>query len=324
MVTAITAGVFSLAGGWLSSLISFKLQWAVLALCCTVIVLSGQNKIISLLCLLLGITLATKTHPDLPSWAITAQMASMDVTVFLVTLAGVIVPSILTAGQYDSRPINKLKIDNRTLTKETAKDTAIGSVLGSIIGFMPGPAATLSSILAFRLPKQTVDRGIVRAESANNAAIITETIPFFGLGIPINTTAVMVFSIIGLKLIAWPSGLYSAWNGLPVYFWVFASAALASVIFFWASTRFLKHYVTMLNTMGQRLHWIWAGLILLMIGLDIWLNSVGWSYVIWLPLMVLLGNLLWYYKVSGVSLIFGFVLGDKLVWASMQFVEYYL
>lgn len=323
VTTVVVAVIFTAAGHWLSGLISFKLQWFVLAVCAVLIVLFSEKILASALLLMLGILLSTKNHPDIPYWAVQIQNHTQDTTIFLITLAAVIVPSILTAGEYLSRPITKLTVDDRSLTKDTVKNSAIGGGIGFIIGFMPGPAAMLSSILAFRLPKKKIYSGVVRAESANNAAIITETVPFFGLGIPINTTAVIVFSIISMKLIPWPSGVYQSWHSWPVYVWVFVCAALASVVFFWLSTRFLVQYVKLLDAMGRRIHWLWAMLLVAMIVLDVIINTSSLWYALWLPVMLILGSGLWYYKISGVSLIFGYVLGDRLTWALLQFFEYY-
>ena len=321
----VTWFLFSSIGSHLAQLTSFKIQWVVLGLCIIVIVCSSKNFILSALMMFVGIALADKTHPDLPAWVIKNQTLTADTTVFLVTIAAVIVPSILFSRKYqtfNSTSVNKtydLKLQNKNL-----KPIAQGGVLGYLIGFMPGPAATMSSILAYRWPKKNKQEGIVRAESANNGAIIAECVPFMGLGIPINTTAVLVYSLLTIKIVAWPSAIYQTVHGVSVYSWVFGMSLLASVLFFFLATRLLNFYCRLLDRLSTKVTWIWALLIVGMIVLDLYVNVLDIRYYfLWLLGMCLLGYLLYRTLVSGVALIFGYVLGDRIIWAAIQTYQYY-
>jgi putative tricarboxylic transport membrane protein len=321
----ITWLLFLVVGSYLAQLTSFKIQWAVLATCLLVIIFSSKNFILSALMLLLGIALADKTHPDLPTWIIQAQPITADTTVFLITLAGVIVPSILFARQYlifNTPTVHQTY--NLKLEKKNIKPIVQGGVLGYLIGFMPGPAAMMSSILAYRWPKKNKQEGVIRSESANNAAIVAECVPFMGLGIPINTTAVLVYSLLSLKLVAWPSAIYQTVYGISVYSLVFASAILATILFFFLSTRFLNRYCQLLDHMGSRITWIWLLLLVSMIIMDLYVNILDMRYYfLWAIVMCGIGCLLYKTRVSGISLIFGYVLGDRIIWAGMQAHQYY-
>lgn len=322
---SVTWILFALIGSYLAELTSFKIQWFVLGLCILVIVFSSKNVVLSSAMMALGIILADKTHPDLPTWLIKSQSLTADTTVFLITMAGVIIPSILFARKYhtyNSPTISKTY--NLKLEKKNIKPIAQGGVLGYLIGFMPGPAAMMSSILAYRWPKKSKQEGIVRAESANNSAIVAECVPFMGLGIPINTTAVLVYSLLSLKLVSWPSAVYQTVNGISVYSWVFAMAMLSTIIFFFLSTRLLDRYCQLLDNMGSKITWLWAVLLIAMIGLDLYVNILDIRYyLLWLLVMCGLGYLLYRTMVSGVALIFGYVLGDRIIWAGMQTYQYY-
>lgn len=322
---SVTWLLFSTVGSYLAELTSFKIQWFVLGICLLVIIFSSKNFILSALMLMLGIILADKTHPDLPTWVIQLQPMTSDTTVFLITLAGVIVPSILFARKYHTfnSPHIKQTYDLK-LEKKHIKPIAQGGILGYLIGFMPGPAAMMSSILAYRWPKKNKQEGVIRSESANNAAIVAECVPFMGLGIPINTTAVLVYSLLSLKLIAWPSAIYQTVYGISVYSLVFASALLATVIFFFLSTRFLNRYCQLLDQMGSRITWLWLLLLVSMIAMDLYVNVLDIRYYfLWALVMCGIGTLLYKSRVSGISLIFGYVLGDRIIWAGMQAYQYY-
>lgn len=322
---AITWALFALVGTYLAALTSFKIQWFVLGLCLLVIIFSSKNFVLGLLMLLLGVALGDKTHPDLPSWILQTQTITADSTVFLITLAAVIIPSMLFARQYHS--LNSPAI-NQTydlkLNPEIIKPVTQGGILGYLIGFMPGPAAMMSSILAYRWPKKNKQEGIIRAESANNSAIIAECVPFMGLGIPINTTAVLVYSLLSLKLVSWPSAIYQTVHGVSVYSIVFAVAILSTVIFFFLSTRFLNRYCQLLDSMGSKITWLWSLLLVCMVAMDLYVNVVNpYYYTTWLVVMCGLGYLLFKTRVSGIALIFGYVLGDRIIWAGMQTYQYY-
>lgn len=323
---AVTWAVFAFLGEYMATLTSFKIQWLVLALCVIAIVATSKNFLISLFMLCVGILLTNKTHPDLPRWAMEIQNVSADTTVFMIAMSAVIIPSMLFARQYHlGSIISPERTYDLKLDRKIIKPVAQGGLLGYLIGFMPGPAAMMSSILAYKWPKRSVGEGIVRSESANNAAVVAETVPFMGLGIPINTTAVLVYSMITMKLVAWPTAVYSAYyGGLPVYAVVFALAMTATVIFFFLSTRFLDRYCQLLDHMGVKITWLWTLLVVGMVFIDLRINVLDpYYYFTWMAVLSGLGYMLYRSQVSGVALIFGYVLGDKMIWALMQSIEYY-
>ena len=62
-----------------------------------------------------------------------------------------------------------------------------------------------------------------------------------------------------------------------------------------------------------------------MICLDLYISSVSIHfYILWACVMTVIGYWLYKYRVSGVALVFGYVLGDRIIWAAMQAAEYYL
>ena len=84
-----------------------------------------------------------------------------------------------------------------------------GTVIGFFLGFTPGASMTLSSNTAYRLEvlnekrKGTYEKGnynaLVSAETANNAATLSNLLPLFLLGIPLGGSEVIFYDLISSK-----------------------------------------------------------------------------------------------------------------------------
>ena len=86
-----------------------------------------------------------------------------------------------------------------------------GSFIGFVAGVLPGAGASLGSVMAYTLEKQTSDkdgtfgkgdpRGVAAPEAGNNAASGGALIPMLTLGVPgSGTTAVMLAMLISLNV----------------------------------------------------------------------------------------------------------------------------
>ncbi|KNX39973.1 Tripartite tricarboxylate transporter TctA family protein [Roseovarius tolerans] len=86
-----------------------------------------------------------------------------------------------------------------------------GSVVGFVAGVLPGAGASLGSVMAYSMEKQTSDkdgtfgkgdpRGVAAPEAGNNAASGGALIPMLSLGVPgSGTTAVMLAMLISLNV----------------------------------------------------------------------------------------------------------------------------
>ncbi len=79
-----------------------------------------------------------------------------------------------------------------------------GSVVGFLFGLVPGPSATLSSFVAYRLEKgvskhrdqlgKGAVEGVAGPEAANNAAAIGSVVPLLSLGLPFSATLALAIS----------------------------------------------------------------------------------------------------------------------------------
>ena len=86
-----------------------------------------------------------------------------------------------------------------------------GSLIGFVAGVLPGAGASLGSVMAYSMEKQTSDgagtfgkgdpRGVAAPEACNNAASGGALIPMLSLGVPgSGTTAVMLAMLISLNV----------------------------------------------------------------------------------------------------------------------------
>jgi putative tricarboxylic transport membrane protein len=89
--------------------------------------------------------------------------------------------------------------------------TLRGSVVGFVAGVLPGAGASLGSVMAYSMEKQTSDkdgtfgkgdpRGVAAPEAGNNAASGGALIPMLSLGVPgSGTTAVLLAMLISLNV----------------------------------------------------------------------------------------------------------------------------
>ena len=98
-------------------------------------------------------------------------------------------------------------LPTRTEWRQSAAPIARGSVVGFITGLVPGPAAVLSTFIAYALEKKlsrTPERfghgaieGVAGPEAANNAATAGAMVPLLSLGIPFSpATAILLGALV--------------------------------------------------------------------------------------------------------------------------------
>ena len=82
-----------------------------------------------------------------------------------------------------------------------------GTLIGSFLGALPGSGQTVCANLSYRLEmflnksyKRGDYRSLVAAETANNSAILSSTLPLFVLGVPSGASEALLFEIAASKL----------------------------------------------------------------------------------------------------------------------------
>src|SRR5210317_1741776 len=148
------------------------------------------------------------------------------------------------AGLWDSRFIQHLREFANNIGSALR-----GTLIGSLCGLVPHMTATLASNVAYiremalgkkkgTYNKKGDIKGLVSAETANNAAGLTQLTPLLLIGIPITTSEAIVLNIIenNMEVINWTTTLQTnLFNNLLLYF------VLMNFICVLAAWPFAKH-----------------------------------------------------------------------------------
>ena len=204
-----------------------------------------------------------------------------------------------------------------------------GTVIGSLCGLVPHMTSTLASNVAYiremaiGKKKGTYNekgdiKSLVSAETANNAAGLTQLTPLLLIGIPITTSEAIVLNIIenNMEVINWEttvsSGMFST---LVIYFVVMNLLCLC------AAWPFAK-YLHVLFKINQKL--LYAITFVLLMGLVFYMGSIvsQQSYYVIVALALLpLGYLL--RRWDTLILVFAFVLESQIQGAVIRLFHIY-
>ena len=190
------------------------------------------------------------------------------------------------------------------------------SFLGSLGGLMPGMSFGFSSLLAYitekaiRRSKKQYKTGdmhsLVACESANNAGVFTQLVPFLFLGIPITASEALIYNLLETR-------------GLPVDIAWFKSTFNQILIFFVVSSfiglLLSAKYVNLLRIFnGISINKIYSVVFVLLL-IALWQTGItqyaGMSHLLIALALMPLGVLL--YKHDTTPLLFGFLLSEPLI-----------
>lgn len=193
---------------------------------------------------------------------------------------------------------------------------ARGTLLGFVFGLLPGPSATMSSFVSYRLEKGVSKyreeighgaiEGVAGPETANNAAATSSMVPLLALGIPFGSvTALMLAAMVvhGVQ----PGPLLIMTN--PEIFWgVIASLYIGNVALLILNVPMISVWVSMLRIPRPIL--LTFILMLAIIGAYSVRNSMIDVYV--LLLLGVVGYLLQKFDFQLAPLVVGLVLGPLI------------
>ena len=132
------------------------------------------------------------------------------------------------------------------------------SFIGIFAGLIPGPSASVGSILAYR--SETVNKlKIIAAETANNSAVMASTIPFFLLALPINQNTIIMNGIMDLKgaLITEVLHTQSIISNLSVIDFVCISLFIIMALYYLLSTSLIDFYVKLIVLLHKKIKLIY-------------------------------------------------------------------
>lgn len=204
-----------------------------------------------------------------------------------------------------------------------------GTLIGSLCGLVPHMTSTLASNVAYIRemvlgkkrgtynPKGDI-KSLVSAETANNAAGLTQLTPLLLIGIPITTSEAIVLNIIenNMEVINWETTISSGMFGkLMIYFVVMNALCLL------AAWPFAKHLHVMFK-INQRLLYTLTFLLLLI--LVFYMGSIvsqGMYYIMVVVALLPLGYLL--KRWDTLILVFAFVLESQIQGAVIRLFHIY-
>lgn len=267
-----------------------------------------------------GLFLSEKTNQTLPVEWLIMQRNWDDLTPFTLLLGLIIIPEWIHPDASLKQTIDQFTgylrkpLDWLTMAK--------AGVVGAVTGLIPGPAATISSMISYTTFGGSVSRRIVAAESANNSAIITGMFPFLVFGIPIGLDQIAVSYLLELKVISMPSSMFAAFGSIRYYDLVLISIMAFSLVYLFLSQAFLNVYTNVIQQLHNRLWLVYVLIISGVVYIDITYTTVDLTrYFVLLFASTVVGVLMRLRKVSPLPLILGFMLGDQITWAVYHYFK---
>jgi putative tricarboxylic transport membrane protein len=280
----------------------FSTKWLALffILIFVLLLVSNRHKWVTVGCIALGLLLSNFEHTNMALSMCSAAeffcfaLKPTDINLALICLYGL--PFVFVKDYFAPRQ----NINSHVLSgwKDAWKFRWISikhSLIGFVIGFVPGMGVTLSAnasaAIEARRKKSKILRTIAAAESSNNSSIISSTVPFLLLGIPITGTELILDSwfIVHKAQTINAEFLYSTVmvENFAVYYPVLLVLAVlfVNIVCFFLVSRFSKFYQSLSSIPPEIFTWIIRLSILLLLAFSISANGVGGAAVL-LTLMI--------------------------------------
>tara|TARA_R110000868_G_C10958404_1_gene768282 strand:- start:4104 stop:5414 length:1311 start_codon:yes stop_codon:yes gene_type:complete len=309
-------------------LTGIKFTLGVFLIVVSMFALTDRRPVIAILLLLFGILLGPNNNYALPTWWYTIQQLFEKTSFFLLIAGLMIIPDAMfnrlngkvnRAIHYEAN-----SADSSKTWWTIIKSTAVGIFAGSI----PGPSAETAAALAYHThKKQGKFHQIVAAETANNPGAVMMLLPFFIMGVPITSSALIISNVLDIKNVDIQSFISNSSNYLidyTVFDAIIFVSLIATVFYFFLSTRFIDVYVSLVEKIYGKSRWLLFVMVSGMILIDMTFNETTVSnYLALLVAFTGIGLCLRYFKANPILLIFGIMFGDKLIWTLLQFYTIY-
>jgi len=303
-------------------LFSIRVQTILFTLILLSFIIVSNNKFISLLLVLFGVIISPQNNYALPNIWYSVQWFFQGYTFYMLILGIMIIPTLfdykISVENEDTHKAVREPINWKVLLKS--------SFIGIFAGLIPGPSASVGSILAYR--SETVNKlKIIAAETANNSAVMASTIPFFLLALPINQNTIIMNGIMDLKgaLITEVLHTQSIISNLSVIDFVCISLFIIMALYYLLSTSLIDFYVKLIVLLHKKIKLILICILTGLIYLDLQTAEITvLNYFILLGIFTFIGFLIKSCKVSPVPLLFAVLLGNKVIWNFIQLKGIYL
>jgi putative tricarboxylic transport membrane protein len=285
------------------------------------LVFTSEKKILTLLVASIAILIAPQNNYALPVSWYNISILLQHTTFFMLILAMVVIPDI---ALYDTKFIlNDKDKFNPEKTKLPWWIVIKNTILGCGISLVPGPSAELSAAIAYYTTKGEKTEKIIAAETANNPGVIMMLLPFLLLGLPFTPSSIIVSNIMDVQVVNVielaknPSTLI---NNLTVFDSLILLSLVTVVFYYILSLRFINFYTALVKLSHSKLKILLIAVIGLMIYLDISIQEI--SIINYFSLMVMylcLGFVMKRFKINPMPFIFVYLLGDVIIWTTIQF-----
>jgi putative tricarboxylic transport membrane protein len=294
------------------------LLWAIVIM----MLVMSERKIPALLLAVVGLIASPRNNYSLPvDWFQISQWFQNS-TFFMMIVGLLILPDFFDRHRFDH-------LDNTNYAVSPTKMpwwvVIKNSIIGCVVGLIPGPAAETAASTAYLLAdKNNTTERIVAAETANNPGVVMMLLPLFLLGLPFTASSLIVSNIMDgrmVNLVELGQSASSIISGFSVFDSIILMSLVTTIFFYIFSIRFINFYSLLVKQLHSKLKIILAVIILVMIGLDAYIQEITIvNHLIHLGFFVLVGLALKYMKVNPIPFIFVYLLGDQIVWATTQFL----
>lgn len=284
----------------------------ILCLASLVVIFYNRNWLINAVLFISGTLMVAKSNIALPEFFIRAGSYTYDISIVSFIIALILVPKLVYDNKQQNSKIEHYEMENTQVKSSTLK----GSLIGVISGFLPGPTATISSILAFRFSGGNLISRIIAATSADHSVILVGAFLFLYLQIPLAIDAVVVNSLLTQK--NFDIVEFSELSNLvPLFFILFIALTVL-----WLLARQTNKVYSIICSLDDK-KWFIVLIIAGMLYLDYLISGGSYSifYPVWLCTLSILGILLERSKINSMPLIVGFILGDIITWTTYQTLQ---
>jgi putative tricarboxylic transport membrane protein len=284
------------------------------------LIFTSKNKIITTLIAAFAILIAPQNNYALPIGWYTTSIFLQHTTFFMLVLAMVVIPDVVS---YDTKFIsnNKEKF-NPEKTKLPWWLVIKNTIIGCTVSLVPGPAAEISAAIAYYTTKSNTNDKIIAAETANNPGVIMMLLPFFLLGLPFTPSSIIVSNIMDIKVvnvIELAKSSSSVISGISVLDSIILLALMTVVFYYILSIRFINFYTNIVKLAHSRLKIILLIIVIAMIYLDVSIQEISWiSYLLLLFGYMVIGFIMKKFHINPMPFIFVYLLGDIIIWTTMQ------
>ncbi len=171
----------------------------------------------------------------------------------------------LDQSHFNSRTLQPTKNISWGLALKFWPVAARHGILGWLLGFIPGMGVTISSNTSAALEAGTKPRRLrtmAAAEASNNSSVISCTVPFLFMGLPITGTELFLDNWLSVNkavnvnaTILYETVIVSGLGIWPMWSFLLATLTVVSLLCFMLTTRFIGWYTSLSRLPGRVVGW---------------------------------------------------------------------